>query len=327
MIEGSYTRRDHRSDGLLARARGAGYPGPTVAPSPPPQPDELVRALSRDGQVAVRAIVGTALVREAAQRHGTAPTATAALGRTLLAAILLAAEGDDDETVQLQLSGSGPLRSATAIADAAGRARGFVGLPSAHPPPRDDGKLDVGGALGEGTLAVVRFHPSWREPYSGVVPLVSGEVAEDVASYLRDSEQKPCAVALGVHVDAEGEVDAAGGFLVQALPDASEPSLAVLEANVLRLPAPSELVRAGLGADGIVERLLEGLGSGARQRSAPSFHCACDRERVLRAVALLGRDEMREIAIRGEEVEVRCAFCAERYAIPADEVGSLVLDS
>lgn len=291
------------------------------------QPDELVRAVSGDGQVAVRAIVGTALVREAARRHRTAPTATAALGRTLLAAILLGAEGDDDETVQLQLSGSGLLRSATAIADSAGRVRGFVGQPATHLPPRDDGKLDVGGAIGEGTLAVVRFHPSWREPYSGVVPLVSGEVAEDVASYLRNSEQKPCAVALGVHVDGRGGVDAAGGFLVQALPNAGEASLAALESNVLGLPAPSELVRAGIGADGIVRRVLEGLGSGVLHRSAPRFHCGCDRDRVLRAVALLGRDEMRDIAVKGEEVEVRCAFCAERYAIPADEVGSLALDA
>jgi len=287
----------------------------------------VVRALSADGQVAVRAIVGTALVREATHRHGTAPTASAALGRTLLAAILLAAEGDDDETVQLQLTGSGPLRSATAIADSAGRVRGFVGQPAVHPPSREDGKLDVGGAIGAGTLAVVRFHPSWKEPYSGIVPLVSGEVAEDVASYLRTSEQKPCAVALGVHVATSGVVDAAGGFLVQALPDADEASLATLEANVLRLPAPSELVRSGLGASEIVGRLLEGLGSGPLHRSEPCFHCGCDRDRVLRAVTLLGRDEMREIARAGEEVEVRCAFCAERYGIPADEVGSLAPDA
>jgi molecular chaperone Hsp33 len=298
-----------------------------VVPAPSSQPDELVRTLSRDGAVGVRAIVGTALVREAVRRHRTAPTATAALGRTLLAAILLAAEGDDDETVQLQLSGSGPLRSTTAIADAAGRVRGCVGLPTTHLPPREDGKLDVGGAIGAGILTVVRFHPSWREPYSGIVPLVSGEVAEDVASYLRSSEQKPCAVALGVHVDDAGTVDAAGGYLVQALPNASEASLATLEANVLALPPPSELVRSGLSAGAIADRLLAGLGRGEIQRVSPSFHCGCDRERVLRAVALLGRDEMRDIARKGDEIEVRCAFCAERYAIAADEVGSLALDA
>jgi len=298
-----------------------------VAPDSPQHPDALVRTLSEDGQIAVRAIVGSALVREAARRHATAPTASAALGRTLLAAVLLGAEGDEDETVQLQLSGSGPLRSATAIADSAGRVRGFVGLPSLALPPRDDGKLDVGRALGEGTLTVVRFHPSWKEPYTGIVPLVSGEIAEDVASYLRNSEQKPCAVALGVHVDGSGEVDAAGGFLVQALPDASDASLAALEVNVLRLPPPSELVRAGLGAAEIAAELLLGLGVGELHASAPRFHCGCDRERVLRAVTLLGRDEIREIVAKGDEVEVRCAFCAERYALPADEVGSLVLDA
>jgi molecular chaperone Hsp33 len=205
--------------------------------------------------------------------------------------------------------------------------RGCVGLPTTHLPAREDGKLDVGGAIGAGILTVVRFHPSWREPYSGIVPLVSGEVAEDVASYLRSSEQKPCAVALGVHVDDAGTVDAAGGYLVQALPNASEASLATLEANVLALPPPSELVRSGLSAGAIADRLLAGLGRGEIQRVSPSFHCGCDRERVLRAVALLGRDEMRDIARKGDEIEVRCAFCAERYAIAADEVGSLALDA
>jgi len=274
----------------------------------------------------VRALVATQLVREAARRHGAFPTAAAALGRSLMGAVLIAAGAKDEETVQLQFRGDGPLRSLTVIADAAGRVRGFAGDPTAHPPLRD-GKLDVAAALGRGVLAVVRFHPAWREPYTGVVPLVSGEIAQDLTHYLRESEQKPSALALGVYIDACGEVEAAGGYLVQALPGADDVHLARLERAVRSMGRPSQLVRSGVRADELIDRLLEGVGAGARQRAHPAFFCRCDRDRVRQAVVLLGRNELHEIARSGEELEVRCEFCASRYRIPADEVGGLVPDA
>ncbi len=282
-----------------------------------------MRTVSRAGSVAVRALVATQLVREAARRHAASPTAAAALGRALMGAILLAAEAKDDETVQLQFRGDGPLRALTVISDRSGRVRGFPGDASAHPPLRD-GKLDVGAALGSGILAVVRYHPAWREPYRGVVSLVSGEVAEDLAHYLRESEQKPSAVALGVYVGPAGEVEGAGGFLVQALPGADEDVLAELERSVRALDGLSARVRDGMTADALVDRLLEGVGARERHRTRPAFVCRCDVERVKQAVVLLGRDELREVAQAGEPLEVRCEFCGNRYAIPADEVGSLV---
>jgi molecular chaperone Hsp33 len=268
-------------------------------------------------------MVATGLVGTAAVRHATSPTATAALGRTLMGAVLMAAEAGPDETLQIQLRGDGPLGAVTVIADSAGGVRGFVGDPAAEVPSRN-GKLDVGRAVGKGVLAVVRYHPSWREPYSGIVPLVSGEVAEDLAGYLLESEQKPSAVALGVFVRADGSVEAAGGFLVQALPGADDEELGLLEANVRTLPSPTEMLRAGLDADGIVDRVLAGIGSRQRHRSQPCFFCHCDRSRVLQAVTLLGRDEIREISVRGEAIEVRCEFCAECYVVPADDVGTLL---
>jgi molecular chaperone Hsp33 len=301
-----------------------------VSASGPPQgerpADELVRTVSRDGSVLVRALVATGLVREAARRHGTSPTAAAALGRSLMGAVLIAAEAKDEETVQLQFRGDGPLRSLTVIADAAGRVRGFAGDPAAHPPPRN-GKLDVAGALGRGVLAVVRYHPAWREPYTGVVPLASSEIAEDLAHYLRDSEQKPSAVALGVYIDASGEVEAAGGFLVQALPASDDGALARLERAVHAIGRPSQLVRAGVSADDLIDRLLEGVGAGERHRTRPVFLCRCDRDRVRQAVVLLGRNELHEIARSGETLEVRCEFCASLYQLPADEVGALAPDA
>jgi molecular chaperone Hsp33 len=288
-------------------------------------PDELVRTLSADGQLSVRAVVATRLVADAAARHGTAPTATAALGRALMGAILLASDAQDDETIQLQFRGDGVLGTVTAIGRTDGGVRGYVGNPAADLPPRA-GKLDVGGAVGRGILSVVRHHPSWREPYLGVVPLRTGEIAEDLAGYLLESEQRPAAVALGVFLEADGSVGAAGGFMVHVLPGASEEAVAQLEANVLALPAPSEMLRAGLCADDVVDRLLGSLGSGRRVRLEPAFHCGCGRERILRAITLLGRDELREIASADEPLEVRCEFCGARYSLLPDEVASLVRD-
>ena len=289
--------------------------------------DALVRVVSRDGSLALRAVVATTLVREAARRHAAAPTASAALGRTLMASVLLAAAGKDGETVQLQIRGDGPLGPLTAISDERGRVRGMVGNPALHLPPRADGKLDVGGAVGSGLLAVVRHRPGWREPYSGIVPLVSGEIAEDVAHYLAESEQIPAALALGVHVSAEGEVDAAGGFLVQALPHADPLTLSRLEAVLGELPPPTRLVLAGLDAEQILERVAGGLELGERYRSRPSFWCPCDLGRVRRAVTLLGREETREMARRGEWVEVRCEFCGAEYRLHPDDVGALHADA
>jgi molecular chaperone Hsp33 len=291
-----------------------------------PTADELVRTVSGDGDVAVRALDGTRLVAEATRRHRTAPTASAALGRALMGATLLASGSKTDETVQLSFHGDGPLGAVTAIANSVGRARGFVAHPGTHLPPRGN-KLDVGGAVGKGILAVVRSAPAWREPYRGIVPLASGEIAEDIAQYLRDSEQVSAAVALGVLVGSDGAVAAAGGFLVQVLPGATDAAVATVERNVLSLPTPTEMLRAGVDADGVVDRLLAGLGSRDRHRSSPEFACGCGRERALRTVILLGREEVLELCARNEELEVRCEFCAERYLLPPDEVARLVADA
>jgi molecular chaperone Hsp33 len=291
-----------------------------------PTADELVRTVSGDGGLAVRALDATRLVAEATRRHRTAPTASAALGRALMGAVLLAAGSKTDETVQLSFRGDGPLGSVTAIATSAGRARGFVANPETHVPLRGN-KLDVGRAVGRGILAVVRSAPAWREPYRGIVPLASGEIAEDIAQYLRDSEQVAAAMALGVLVGSDGEVALAGGFLVQVLPGARDDVVAAVERNVLSLAPPTELLRSGLGADQVVDRLLAGLDSRERHRAEPAFACGCGRERARRAVILLGREEIRALALRGEDVEVRCEFCAERYVLAADEVAGLVPDA
>jgi molecular chaperone Hsp33 len=286
----------------------------------------LVRTLSADGGLSVRALVATPLVADAVRRHQTAPTASAALGRALMGAVLIASSNKDGETLQLQFRGDGPLGQMTVIADASGHVRGYVQNPAAHLPPRGV-KLDVGGALGKGILAVVRHHAAWRDPYTGIVPLVSGEVAEDLAHYLAESEQSPSALAAGVFVASDWSVQAAGGYLVSALPGADPGVLAALEVTVRSLPAPTDLVRSGASADDIIDALLRGIGSRGRERSEPRVACPCDAERIRRAVTLLGRDETRAIAQSGETLEVRCEFCAASYRLAPDEVGALVPDT
>lgn len=291
-----------------------------------PGSDRLVRALSVDGGVSVRALTGREIAREAARRHGTSPVATRALARSLLGAVLLASGQDEEETVQLQFRGQGALGQVTAIADGLGRVRGFVSHPEADVPLRD-GRLDVAGAVGIGVLAVVRFRPGWREPYSGIVPIQSGEIASDLAHYLAESEQKPSALALGEYQDAEGRVESAGGFLVQALPDASDETVARVDTVVRGLPPVSELLDEGLAAADLAELVLAGVGVRELEASEPIFHCPCTRERVLHAMVLLGAEELREIRREDEALETHCRFCGERYLLESDELGALAPDA
>jgi molecular chaperone Hsp33 len=291
-----------------------------------PRPDLLLRTLSEDGSVSVRALVGTELVREAARRHETSPVATAAIGRTLLGAVLLASQGKDAETVEVRFRARGPLGHVVAIADDAGRARGYAANPGLDLPLRA-GRLDVSHAIGLGELAVVRFRPGWREPYTGIVPIVSGEIAEDIALYLTESEQSPSAVALGVWHEPDGAPAAAGGFLVQSLPGASDEVVKRIEQNVQRLPALSRLVHEGAGAADLVALLLDGVGRRDLESSAPAFFCACDEDRVLRAAAMLGRRDLEDAMARREQLEVRCVFCAERYAVDPERARALLVDA
>jgi len=284
-------------------------------------PDRLVRSLSREGGIAVRAVVGTQLVGEAARRHHTSPTATTALGRAMLGALLLASGEKGGESVQLQFRGDGPLRGVVAVADDGGRARGYVGSPRAHP-PRIDGELDVHAAVGAGVLSVVRQRAGQR-PYTGVVQIVTGTIAQDLTHYLDESEQSRSAIALGVQEGDDGGPAAAAGYLVLALPGAHESEIDRVEQNVRATPHPSELVAAGLDAEALAARLLEGLGERERRSRDVGFHCGCDAERVAAAVRLLGREEIERAVDTGESLEVRCQFCAEAYTVGGDELRAL----
>ncbi len=289
-------------------------------------PDKLFRAVAQEGGIAVRTLVATSLTKQAAERHQTSPLASAALGRALMGTLLVASRTQDGETVQLQFNGNGPLGTLTTDGDNTGRVRGFVENPAVELALKN-GKLDVAGAIGIGLLTVDRNHPTWKEPYRGVVHLVSSEVAEDITYYLSESEQNPAAIGLGVALDKEGQVEAAGGFLVQALPGVDDDALALVEKNVLNLPNPTELVLAGKSAEEFAADLLEGLGVAASSELTPVFRCRCNQKRMLQAMSLLGREELRSMADEGDPAKITCQFCNETYALTPDELRSILPDA
>jgi molecular chaperone Hsp33 len=292
-----------------------------MAKAVPHEGDRLLRALSADGALGVRAVSAPGLVNEAIVRQEASALAGAALGRALLGTVLLAAGGKDGETVELRLRGDGPIRSVLAMADGLGRARATVGRPRAELP---GGALDLEAGLGAGELAVTRLRPGLLRPYTGVVPIVSGGVAKDLALYLTESEQTPSAVGLGLLQDEGGRARVACGFIVQALPGATDEALARAERNVNQLSSPAELLRSGVTLEGLVERVLDGLGVRVLDERLPVFHCGCDAERALRASALLGREDLDQAVAEGAPLDVRCDFCGDRYAIDPAEALALL---
>uniref|UniRef100_A0A7S0S3N7 Uncharacterized protein n=1 Tax=Chlamydomonas leiostraca TaxID=1034604 RepID=A0A7S0S3N7_9CHLO len=290
--------------------------------------DVLLRSLSDMGEVAVLVVDGTNLVAEAARRHQTAPTASAALGRALLGSLLMACYRKEEEVTQVTFKGDGPLGNIMTIADTKGNVKGKVDNPAADPPLRDDGKLNVGEAVGLGVLAVVRSHPLEPRPYTGMVPIISGEVAEDLANYLADSEQTNSALALGVLLDREAAVKHAGGFMVQVLPFCSEETLEQLEKNLGALPSVTTMLSQGMSTHDITERILEGLGVSPGAQSLTPAYGPCESEalkqRMIRAVASLGANEVRSIVEEQGKIEVTCDFCNETMVLPEQQVMAAV---
>jgi molecular chaperone Hsp33 len=285
--------------------------------------DRLARVLTADGTVRGVAAVTTDLTDEARTRHGTFPTATAALGRALTSALLLAATGKRDERLSLEFSGDGPLRGILAEATPGGTARGFAFRPKTDVPPRN-GKLDVGGALGAGQLCVMRVPLDGGSMYRSIVPLVSGEIGIDVASYLTQSAQIPSAVGVGVLVGPDGAVMAAGGYLLQGMPGADGDVLDRLAARVEQAPAPSELVRAGHGPVDVLRLLLAGVPSRVLEEYPVRFACRCTPERVRKAIVAMGRDEVAALLDEGKPAEAVCEFCNTTYTVAEADLRELL---
>ena len=291
-----------------------------------PTGDFLLRASAAGETIRALAALTTGVVEDGRQRHGTLPTATAALGRTLTAGLLLGATMKDEEKLSIELVGDGPLRRVMVSTTGNGQVRGYVSRPETHLPSKN-GKLDVAGAIGDGLLCVMRTQPWNKEPYRSVMKLVSGEIAQDITHYLVTSEQMPSATALGVFVNADGSVGAAGGFLVQILSGAADELAGLIERNVAALPHVTTLIRRGDGPREILGAVLDGLDVRWIAEEPVSFACPCTRDRVLGALLLLGITEIEEMIQQDGQAEVRCEFCAEQYLVGRDELTMLIRDT
>lgn len=285
--------------------------------------DHLVKATAADGRIRAVAIRTTGLADEARKRHELSVTAAATLGKALTGGLLLAATLRKSGRLNVRVVGHGPIGGIFVDAGSDGTVRGYVGSPQLDLPPREDGQLNIGGAVGhEGFMAVT--YDVGRRPYTGTVELVSGELGEDFTSYLANSEQIPSAMSLGIFVE-HGEVKSAGGFLVQLMPGAGDEIAERLEQTVKNMPTFSTLQQEEVPLSTILKQVLEGFNVEIHQEDQDVlFSCHCDSERVLDAIRILGEAEIRDMIEVDGKAEVRCHFCNEQYVVPREDLERLV---
>lgn len=282
--------------------------------------DHLIRATIPG--VRIFAAVTTDLVEEARRRHHCYPVAAAALGRTMTAAVLLAATLKTNESLTIRINGGGPLGDIMADAQASGTVRGYVKNPQVDIPLRGS-KLDVGGAVGKNGYTYVTRFTGLKQPFTGSAPLVSGEIAEDITNYLTVSEQTPSSVALGVLINPDLTVQAAGGFMIQALPNAEDSLLVKIEQKISLLPPLSQIINEGRNAAGIIEFLFSDFPYSLYDEVPLQFYCSCSYERVEKVLISLGIKELTSMA-EEESTEVCCQFCNEKYVFTSEELKTLI---
>lgn len=288
--------------------------------------DILKRGTSADGGVRIFAAVTTDLAERARKIHDTFPVATAALGRTLTAGVLMSAAGLKTETdsLTIQIKGDGPLGSIVVCADSKPSVRGYVGNPYVDLPLNAAGKLDVGGAVGQGFLSVVR-DLGLKEPYIGQIPLVSGEIAEDITMYYAKSEQIPTAVGLGVLVDRDYSVLASGGFMVQMMPGSTDETARLIEKNLKNTASVTTMISDGMTAEDIIFAIADGMDFFIENSEArPEYRCTCSKERMEKALISIGYDELSKIIEEQGEAELSCQFCENKYNFSKSELEELL---
>ena len=285
--------------------------------------DELIRATAADGMIKMAVVSAKNMVQRAREIHHTTPTASAALGRTLCAASLLGnAMKEENATLTIRVAGDGPLGGIVAVSDSAGFVRGYVGNPSVDLPLREDGKLNVGRAVGRNGNFTVSRDIGLKEPYIGSTELVSGEIAEDFTAYLTESEQVPSACALGVLVDTDTSIKAAGGFLVQLMPGAEETLISTLEDNIFMMDQLTTILDED-GAEEIFTQVLKGIEYHIVSREEVGYRCFCSRERAEEAIACVDRSELEAMIGEGKDIEVGCQFCDAKYIFTPEDLRRL----
>ncbi len=285
---------------------------------------KIVRTISADGSVAAAAIDATDIVSEIERIHKPSAVVTAALGRLSVAASLIGSglKGAED-SVTLRFNGGGPAGALIAVADSRGNVKSYVSNPIVEIPLNKYGKLDVAGAVGkDGTLSVVK-DLGLKEPYSGHIPIASGEIAEDIASYFAISEQIPTVCGLGVLVNPDLTVKAAGGYLIQLLPFADEACIDVLENNIKSLPSVTQMISEGITSEEMALKVLDKLSPEVLDESLCAYKCDCSKERVEKALISLGKEELSKMAEEEDKIEVCCHFCDKKYYFTKEEIIAL----
>lgn len=285
--------------------------------------DYIVRATAAQGQIRAFAITSRGIVEYARKRHNTSPVATAALGRLLSAGAMMGVmmKGEKD-LLTLQIKGTGPIGGITVTADSRARVKGYVHHPDVMLGANEKGKLDVAGAVGEGMLSVIK-DLGMKEPYVGQTELQTSEIAEDLTYYFTTSEQTPSSVALGVLMNRENTVRQAGGFILQMMPGATEEVIAGLEAKLAQLTSVTALLDEGMAPEGILEYMLGDFGLEVLDQIPVQFRCNCSRERIKKALASVGRQELQQMIDEGETIEVNCHFCNSHYPVTVEELKEL----
>ena len=293
--------------------------------------DKIAIALTKDASMRIYAAVTTNTVAEAARLHKTSAVAAAALGRTLTAAAMMGAMlKNDNGSLTMQIKGDGPLGMVVAVAEADGTVRGYASNPQAQFPPRANGKLNVAGAVGKnGFINILRDNAGsdfFKGPYSGTVPLVSGEIAEDLTAYYAISEQIPTSVGLGVSVGADSAVLASGGFIAQVMPGFGyddEKNISAVESALKEIPSISELISGGCCAEKLAETVLGGIEHNILETRPVHYRCNCNIDRVERALLSIGKADLQELIDSGEDSHVNCHFCDKEYTVTAKRLAGL----
>ena len=287
--------------------------------------DILVRGMTSDGLIKAMAVETTALTERMRQIHKTLPVATAALGRTLAAASMMGDElKDENGSITIQIRGTGPIGAITAVSDPHGNVRGYVQNPAVDLPLRDDGKLDVGGAVGpEGGILTIIKDIGAGEPFAGKVELLGGEIAEDIAVYFAESEQIPTVCALGVLVDTDQSVKKAGGYIIQLMPGADDEIAEELERRVRDAGSVTKMLTAGLDPRQILTKIL-GNAFVFMEEHEVAYECKCSRRRVETALISMGKAGLEELAAKQEKIEVTCQFCDAVYTFDAEEIKNMI---
>lgn len=286
--------------------------------------DYIVRATAADAQIRAFAATTRNLTEHTRQVHNTSPVVTAALGRLMTGAVMMGKmlKGEDD-LLTLQISGDGPLKGMTVTADSRGHVKGYAIEPQIMLPPSLAGKLDVGGAIGNGFLRVIK-DMGLKEPYVGQTELQSGEIAEDLTYYFATSEQVPSSVGLGVLMEKDNIVKQAGGFIIQLMPFTEEAVIGQLEKNLAEFSTVTKVLDEGKTPEEMLQMLLAGMDPVITEQSPCEFRCDCSRRRVEKAIISIGKKDIQDMIDDGQEIEVNCHFCNTAYKFSVEELKGLL---